>query len=86
MECVVQGVIETQHVAALEVLLQGLCGGTKENIKVHEIRLKSGPNLGSVPSDLHLLCNLSRPEPVWTGTWDVSRVYLSAKPLLMDRS
>ena len=35
-----------QHVDALEVLLQGLCGGLRETIKVHEICLKTGPNLG----------------------------------------
>ncbi|KAK7854965.1 mediator of rna polymerase ii transcription subunit 18 [Quercus suber] len=46
MECVVQGIIETQHVEALEILLQGLCGVLKERLRIHEICLKSGPNLG----------------------------------------
>ncbi|XP_071689439.1 mediator of RNA polymerase II transcription subunit 18 [Rutidosis leptorrhynchoides] len=66
MECVVQGIIETQHVEALEILLQGLCGVRKENIKVHELCLKSGPNLGSEASEVRLLCNLEQPEPTWT--------------------
>lgn len=41
---------------ALEVLLQGLCGGLRETIKVHEICLKTGPNLGA-NQRVHLLCN-----------------------------
>ncbi|CAM6033883.1 unnamed protein product [Sphagnum compactum] len=65
MECVVQGIIEAKHVDALEVLLQGLCGGLRETVKVHEICLKTGPNLGAVPSEVHLLCSLTQPEPVW---------------------
>nr|CAD1831300.1 unnamed protein product [Ananas comosus var. bracteatus] len=55
MECVVQGIIETQHVEALETLLQGLCGAPKERVRVHELCLKSGPNLGVVPSEVRLL-------------------------------
>lgn len=35
-----------QHVEALEVLLQGLSGVPKERVRVHELCLKSGPNLG----------------------------------------
>ncbi|CAK9876598.1 unnamed protein product [Sphagnum jensenii] len=30
-----------QHVDALEVLLQGLCGSHRESVKVHEICLKT---------------------------------------------
>ncbi|PKA52835.1 Mediator of RNA polymerase II transcription subunit 18 [Apostasia shenzhenica] len=66
MECVVQGIIETQHVDALEVLLHGLCGIPKERIRIHELCLKSGPNLGVVPSEIHLLCDLAHPTPSWT--------------------
>lgn len=35
-----------QHVEALEILLQGLCGVHKERLRIHEICLKNGPNLG----------------------------------------
>ncbi|KAL6604518.1 hypothetical protein ACP70R_042945 [Stipagrostis hirtigluma subsp. patula] len=108
MECVVQGIIETQgylgwegwrslgaqliqrigdaeehsihllsvfdsskaifrnHVEALEVLLQGLSGVPKERVRVHELCLKSGPNLGVVPSEVRLLCDLAQPTPSWT--------------------
>ncbi|KAK2981791.1 hypothetical protein RJ640_010308, partial [Escallonia rubra] len=66
MECVVQGIIETQHVEALEILLQGLCGVHREQFKVHELYLKSGPNLGAVASEVRLLCDLQQPEPTWT--------------------
>ncbi|WOL19239.1 mediator of RNA polymerase II transcription subunit 18 isoform X2 [Canna indica] len=66
MECVVQGIIETQHVEALQILLQGLCGAPKERIRVHELCLKSGPNLGVVPSEVRLLCDLAQPTPSWT--------------------
>ncbi|XP_030447138.1 mediator of RNA polymerase II transcription subunit 18 [Syzygium oleosum] len=66
MECVVQGIIETQHVEALEILLQGLCGVQKERLRIHELCLKSGPNLGAVPSELRILCDLEQPEPSWT--------------------
>ncbi|XP_020109030.1 mediator of RNA polymerase II transcription subunit 18 [Ananas comosus] len=66
MECVVQGIIETQHVEALETLLQGLCGAPKERVRVHELCLKSGPNLGVVPSEVRLLCDLALPTPTWT--------------------
>ncbi|CAL9104543.1 unnamed protein product [Musa textilis] len=65
MECVVQGIIETQHVEALEILLQGLCGVPKERIRVHELCLKSGPSL-AVPSEFRLLCDLAQPTPSWT--------------------
>jgi hypothetical protein len=37
-----------QHVEALEILLQGLCGVHKEHLRVHELYLKSGPNLGKL--------------------------------------
>ncbi|XWS33347.1 hypothetical protein CRYUN_Cryun22dG0073900 [Craigia yunnanensis] len=66
MECVVQGIIETQHVEALEILLQGLCGVHRERLRVHEISLKSGPNLGFVASEVRLLCDLEQSEPTWT--------------------
>lgn len=66
MECVVQGIIETQHVDALEVLLQGLSGVPKERVRVHELCLKSGPNLGVVPSEVRLLCDLAQSTPSWT--------------------
>lgn len=66
MECVVQGIIETQHVDALETLLQGLCGAPKERLRVHELCLKSGPNLGVVPSEIRILCDLAQPSPSWT--------------------
>lgn len=61
-----QGIIETQHVEALEVLLQGLCGVKKEKLKVHELLLKSGTNIGISPSEVRLLCSLEQPEPLWT--------------------
>ncbi|CAA3007464.1 mediator of RNA polymerase II transcription subunit 18 [Olea europaea subsp. europaea] len=64
MECVVQGIIETQHVEALEILLQGLCGVNRERLEIHELYLKSGPNL--VASEVRLLCDLEQPEPTWT--------------------
>lgn len=35
-----------QHVEALEILLQGLCGVHKERLRIHEICLKNSPNLG----------------------------------------
>ncbi|XP_068668820.1 mediator of RNA polymerase II transcription subunit 18 [Aristolochia californica] len=66
MECVVQGIIETQHVEALEILLQGLSGVPKERVKVHELCLKSGTNLGVVASEVRLLCDLEQPMPSWT--------------------
>lgn len=66
MECVVQGIIETQHVEALEILLQGLCGVHKERLRVHELCLKSGPNLGLGSSEIRLLCDLEQLEPSWT--------------------
>ncbi|XP_060963327.1 mediator of RNA polymerase II transcription subunit 18 [Cannabis sativa] len=65
MECVVQGIIETQHVEALEILLQGLCGVHIERLRIHEMCLKSGPNLGTVPSEVRLLCDLEQAEPTW---------------------
>ncbi|XP_012852185.1 PREDICTED: mediator of RNA polymerase II transcription subunit 18 isoform X2 [Erythranthe guttata] len=66
MECVVQGIIETKHVEALEILLQGLCGVHRESLRVHELCLKSVPNLGLVSSEIRLLCDLEQPEPTWT--------------------
>ncbi|CAN6832151.1 unnamed protein product [Brassica oleracea] len=67
MECVVQGIIETQHVEALEILLQGLCGVQRERLRVHELTLKSVPNLGVVSSEVRLLCDLDQqPEATWT--------------------
>ncbi|CAL5184486.1 unnamed protein product [Lathyrus oleraceus] len=66
MECVVQGIIETQHVEALEILLQGLCGVKRERLRIHEICLKNGPNLGTVASEVRLLCDLEQTEPSWT--------------------
>ncbi|XP_009588232.1 mediator of RNA polymerase II transcription subunit 18 [Nicotiana tabacum] len=66
MECVVQGIIETQHVEALEILLQGLCGVRKQSLRIHELCLKSVPNLGLVASEIRLLCDLEQPEPTWT--------------------
>ncbi|XP_047322266.1 mediator of RNA polymerase II transcription subunit 18 [Impatiens glandulifera] len=66
MECVVQGIIETQHVEALAILLQGLCGVNKERLGIHELCLRSSPNLGSVSSEVRLLCDLEQPEPTWT--------------------
>ncbi|KAK3029506.1 hypothetical protein RJ639_037527 [Escallonia herrerae] len=54
------------HVEALEILLQGLCGVHREQFKVHELCLKSGPNLGAVASEVRLLCDLQQPEPTWT--------------------
>ncbi|KAA8537682.1 hypothetical protein F0562_027328 [Nyssa sinensis] len=66
MECVVQGIIETQHVEALEILLQGLCGVHRERLRIHELCLKSGPNLGLVASEVRLVCDLEQPEPTWT--------------------
>ncbi|KAG8641020.1 mediator of RNA polymerase II transcription subunit 18 [Manihot esculenta] len=66
MECVVQGIIETQHVEALEILLQGLCGVHREDFRIHELCLKSGPNLGLVASEVRLLFDLYQAEPTWT--------------------
>lgn len=59
-------IIEVQHVEALEVLLQGLCGSERQVVKVHELCLKNGPNLGQVSSELHVQCNLFQQEPSWT--------------------
>ncbi|XP_073280688.1 mediator of RNA polymerase II transcription subunit 18 [Primulina huaijiensis] len=66
MECVVEGIIETQHVEALEILLQGLCGVHRDRLRIHELCLKSVPNLGLVASELRLLCDLEQSEPTWT--------------------
>nr|GEZ43787.1 mediator of RNA polymerase II transcription subunit 18 [Tanacetum cinerariifolium] len=55
-----------EHVEALEILLQGLCGVERKSLKVHELCLKSGPNLGSEASEIRLLCDLEQPEPAWT--------------------
>jgi hypothetical protein len=49
IECVVEGIIQAKHVDVLEVLLQGLCRSHRETVKVHEICLKTGPNLGKFP-------------------------------------
>ncbi|KAH1082653.1 hypothetical protein J1N35_022414 [Gossypium stocksii] len=57
---------DLQYVEALEILLQGLCGVNKERLRVHEICLKSGPNLGFVASEVRLLCDLEQSEPTWT--------------------
>lgn len=35
-----------QHVEALEILLQGICGVHRDRLRVHEICLKNNPNLG----------------------------------------
>ncbi|CAA6661616.1 unnamed protein product [Spirodela intermedia] len=70
MECVVQGIIEllffSQHVEALEILLQGLSGVRKERFRIHELCIKSGPNLGVVSSELRIMCDLEHPTPAWT--------------------
>ncbi|XP_072969602.1 mediator of RNA polymerase II transcription subunit 18 [Typha angustifolia] len=66
MECVLQGIIETQHLEALEILLRGLCGVSKERVRVHELCLKNVPNLGVVSSEVRLLCDLTAPTPTWT--------------------
>ncbi|GMH13862.1 hypothetical protein Nepgr_015703 [Nepenthes gracilis] len=65
-ECVVQGIIETQHVEALEILLQGLCGVHRERLRIHELCLKSSPNLGNGTSEFWLVSDLEQPEPTWT--------------------
>jgi hypothetical protein len=44
--CILDMIYILQHVEALEILLQGLCGVHKERLRIHEICLKSGPNLG----------------------------------------
>ncbi|KAL2894676.1 Mediator of RNA polymerase II transcription subunit 18 [Bienertia sinuspersici] len=54
-----------QHVEALEILLQGLCGVNKELLRIHELCLKSSSNLGSVSSEVRLICDLEQPEPTW---------------------
>lgn len=65
MECVVQGIIETQHVEALEILLEGLSGTHKKRLRVHEFCLKNNPNLGQVASEVRLICDLEQTEPAW---------------------
>ncbi|KAJ4829050.1 Mediator of RNA polymerase II transcription subunit 18 [Turnera subulata] len=65
-ECNVNATSNMQHVEALEILLQGLCGVHRERIRIHELCLKSGPNLGLVTSGVRLLCHLEQPEPTWT--------------------
>ena len=62
----VQEIIENQHVEALEILLQGLCGVHKQSLRIHELCLKSVPNLGVVASEIRLLCDLEQPKPTWT--------------------
>ncbi|KAH0912844.1 hypothetical protein HID58_036165, partial [Brassica napus] len=37
----------------------------RERLRVHELTLKSLPNLGVVPSEVRLLCDLDQPEPTW---------------------
>ncbi|KZV45605.1 hypothetical protein F511_02265, partial [Dorcoceras hygrometricum] len=54
------------HVEALEILLQGLCGVHRDRLRIHELCLKSVPNLGSVSSEVRLLCDLEQSEPTWT--------------------
>lgn len=49
---------------ALEILLVGLCGAPKHRVRVHELCLKSGPNI--VSSEVRLLCDLAQPTPAWT--------------------
>ncbi|KAI5058544.1 hypothetical protein GOP47_0026714 [Adiantum capillus-veneris] len=66
MECIMQGIIETQHVEGLAVLLQGLCGCQRQAVKIHDLFLRSGPNLGQGSSEIHLLCDLSQQEPHWS--------------------
>ncbi|KAL5731892.1 Mediator of RNA polymerase II transcription subunit 18 [Ranunculus cassubicifolius] len=66
MECAVEGIIETQHVEALEILLHGLCGVPKQQFRIHEFCLRSMPNLGSVSSEVRILCDLEQPVPTWT--------------------
>lgn len=46
--CILDMIYILQHVEALEILLQGLCGVHKERLRIHEICLKSGPNLGKL--------------------------------------
>lgn len=55
-----------QHVEALEILLQGICGVPRERLRLHEICLKSGPSLGAVASEVRILCDLEQAEPTWT--------------------
>ncbi|KAA0065265.1 mediator of RNA polymerase II transcription subunit 18 [Cucumis melo var. makuwa] len=55
-----------EHVEALEILLQGICGVPRERLRLHEICLKSGPSLGAVASEVRILCDLEQAEPTWT--------------------
>eukprot|EP00271_Cylindrocystis_brebissonii_P003209 TRINITY_DN1396_c0_g1_i2.p2 TRINITY_DN1396_c0_g1~~TRINITY_DN1396_c0_g1_i2.p2 ORF type:complete len:186 (-),score=40.82 TRINITY_DN1396_c0_g1_i2:347-904(-) len=66
MQCVVEGVIETQYVGALAELLQGLCGTRQQAILVHEMVFKNIPTVGAVPAEVHCLCSLTELPPVWT--------------------
>ncbi|GFZ10278.1 mediator of RNA polymerase II transcription subunit [Actinidia rufa] len=38
----------------------------RERLRIHELCLKSSPNLGVVASEVRLLCDLEQPEPIWT--------------------
>ncbi|XP_047067456.1 mediator of RNA polymerase II transcription subunit 18-like [Lolium rigidum] len=55
-----------QHVEAPEVLLRGLSGVQEECVRVHELCLESRPNLGVLPSEVCVLCDLAQPTPYWT--------------------
>jgi len=67
-ECILEGVIETQHVKALEILLQAISGTKKKEVKVHEIVLKKQRNLRKSVDELRLRCSLEGPQPSWTVT------------------
>lgn len=66
MECAAQGVVESQHVDALQDLLQGLCGTRQLPIDLHELAFKSAPGVGAISSEVRLLCDLSEATPLWT--------------------
>eukprot|EP00850_Spirogloea_muscicola_P002970 SM000011S19148 [mRNA] locus=s11:1137987:1139317:- [translate_table: standard] len=55
-----------QHAEALRELLEGLCGGEPEAIRVHELVLKTLPTVGLALSEVRLLCSLDGPSPAWT--------------------
>ncbi|KAF7141782.1 hypothetical protein RHSIM_Rhsim06G0038600 [Rhododendron simsii] len=65
------------HVEALEILLQGLCGVHKERLRIHELCLKSAPNLGLVSSEVRLLCDLEQPEPTCCANGKFIRAFSS---------
>ncbi|XP_057975399.1 mediator of RNA polymerase II transcription subunit 18-like [Malania oleifera] len=56
----------TMYVEALEIHLRGVSDVHRERLRIHELCLKSGPNLGVVGSEVRLLCDLEQPEPTWT--------------------